>query len=198
MAIHVYNLHFHLKMTCLMFCCSSVICKISHQNDTHMYIHYICDIERNTCACHIKKKVKNTPWPDQLWQHGIQFSLFSTYYNLSSLRKTFWQTSLHSILEEFFLFLLYNFYAICISLNQFLLDWGIRLVVFGADCLSSGTERQKHTLTHLIYDCMQCSFPFFSHELTIIGTTMQRKQKFGPNWKIKRTCWFFVVLEHVT
>jgi hypothetical protein len=86
-----------------------------------------------------------------------------------------------NILEEFFLFLLYNFYAICISLNQFLLDWGIRLVVFGADCLSSGTERQKHTLTHLIYDCMQCSFPFFSHELTIIGTTMQRKQKFGPN-----------------
>jgi hypothetical protein len=116
---------------------------------------------------------------------------------IQSVPKTFWQTSRNNILEKRKK-KLSKFYVIFTSLNQFVLDWGIRLVVFGADCLSSGTERQKHTLTHLIYDCMQCSFPFFSHELTIIGTTMQRKQKFGPNWKIKRTCWFFVVLEHVT
>ena len=44
-----------------------------------------------------------------------------------SVPKTFWQTSLNSILEEFFLFDKGNFI-------QFLLDWGLGIVVFGTDC----------------------------------------------------------------
>jgi hypothetical protein len=49
-----------------------------------------------------------------------------------SVPKTFWQTSPNSILEEFFG--LSKFYAIFTSPNQFLLDLGLGLAVFGADC----------------------------------------------------------------
>ena len=47
--------------------------------------------------------------------------------------KTFWQTSPNSILKDFFYIWLSKFYAIFTTPNQFLPDWGIGLVVFGAD-----------------------------------------------------------------
>ena len=48
--------------------------------------------------------------------------------------KTFWQTSPNRILEEFFLFDYANFMQFFTSQTQFLLDWGIGLVVIGTGC----------------------------------------------------------------
>jgi hypothetical protein len=53
---------------------------------------------------------------------------------LQPVAKTFGQTSPNSILEDFVPFFLFLFYANFTSPNQFLLDRGIGLVVFGADC----------------------------------------------------------------
>jgi hypothetical protein len=51
---------------------------------------------------------------------------------IQSVPKTFWQTSRNNILEKRKK-KLSKFYVIFTSLNQFVLDWGIGLVVFGAD-----------------------------------------------------------------
>jgi hypothetical protein len=51
---------------------------------------------------------------------------------IQSVPKTFWQTSRNNILEKRKK-ILSKFYVIFTSLNQFVLDWGIGLVVFGAD-----------------------------------------------------------------
>ena len=59
--------------------------------------------------------------------------------------KTYWQTSPNSILEDFFPIWLSKFYAIFTSPNQILLDWGLRLVVFGADCDNTGIEPYRKT-----------------------------------------------------
>ena len=53
---------------------------------------------------------------------------------LQPVAKTFGQTSPNSILEDFVPFFFFLFYANFTSPNQFLLDRGIGLVVFGADC----------------------------------------------------------------
>ena len=54
--------------------------------------------------------------------------------------KTFGRTSPNSILEEFFLFDYANF-------MQFLLDWGLGLVVFDADCLVSKKKKYNVIFT---------------------------------------------------
>ena len=57
-----------------------------------------------------------------------------------SVPKTFGRTSPNSILEEFFLFDYANF-------MQFLLDWGLGLVVFDADCLVSKKKKYNVIFT---------------------------------------------------
>jgi hypothetical protein len=60
---------------------------------------------------------------------------------IQSVPKIFWQTSPNGILEKKILIWFSEFNAIFINQNQFLLDLGLSLVVFGADW---------------IFDCMKC------------------------------------------
>jgi hypothetical protein len=69
---------------------------------------------------------------------------------LQSVPKTFWQISPNSILEEFFSIWLIKFYANFTNPNQFLLDRGIGLVVFSADCLVRSHKTGLTVLENLL------------------------------------------------
>jgi hypothetical protein len=61
------------------------------------------------------------------------WSLQSMFDHCSLCQFCFWQTSPSSILEDFF-YLIKQILCNFTSLNQYLLNWGIGLVVFGTDC----------------------------------------------------------------
>jgi hypothetical protein len=81
------------------------------------YLRLYAPIFRNEITLNLKKNHYGLP---------VQYSTVSAKKN--------WQTSPNSILEEFFLFDKANPMQFLLAWTPFLLEWGLGLVFFGADC----------------------------------------------------------------